>query len=268
MKQNFNAVECARILYNEYSTFCNDEIIEKKIYNILGDKVFSEQVQEKKPRQFLNDFILRYYPNEMSIKSNFINNVLFKEKNHVSIFELKAGKSRVDLCKINGISTAFEIKTDFDTIHRLHQQMTDYFEIFEKVYLICPESKVKKMEQYIPDNCGIYCYYITNTGKYRFKRIKKAIYSEYISSKSQLLMLTKKDLNNYFGCSSLSDKDEMFSFIINHYSKAQINTIFKKCIREKYSSQWSFIVENKDHILEIDYQWFFKHQISPRIVYL
>ena len=59
-----------------------------------------------------------------------------KGKSHVTIFELPVGSSRADLCKINGTSVAYEIKTDLDNFNRLEKQIEDleddisYFVVF------------------------------------------------------------------------------------------------------------------------------------------
>ena len=261
--------EYAKLLSNHYFTFLSDETIKKNILKTFDDQLPIDMLKNNlSSREFINQFLLRYYPNETAIKSTFINQVLFKTNNHVSIFELNVGNSRLDLCKINGISTAFEIKTELDTPARLSQQMKDYFQVFEKVYLICSIHNLKRMMPHIPSKCGIYTYYITKTGKYVFKKVRPAAKSNYISPFAQLSVLTKKDLNAFFECPNLETKDAMVNLIIKNSTKKHINKVFKLCLRNKFYYKWNFLVKNSSNILEIDYQWFFKNTLSPEIVYL
>ncbi|MBC1578305.1 sce7726 family protein [Listeria seeligeri] len=269
MTKKRNYFYLAQELYSEYFTHITTSTLENRIIKILGDELDSNFFVKNPvtPREFLNIFLQKNYPNEISIKSNFINKVISKTKKHVTIFELNVGSSRVDLCKVNGQSTAFEIKTELDSPKRLKTQMKDYFSVFEEVYLICPEKKLDTYLKHIPLKCGIYTYKISATGKYFFNLQKKARHSSNICAFSQLSTFTKKDLLSYFSCPNFNEKRMMFNWIVEHHSDKQINTIFKCQLKDKYSQQWHFLLNNKENILEIDYQWFFKNQINPEIVY-
>lgn len=267
--QNIDYFAYGQLLFRNYSTVLRNEDVKEQVFDIFDGYIDENYLKENGivPREFINDFLLRYYPNETSIKSSFINNVLCKLNNHVTIFELNVGNSRLDLCKVNGISTAYEIKTELDTSARLEAQMMDYFKTFEKVYLICSEKNVDKMIDKIPGECGIYTYYLTKTGRYVFKRKRAAVKSSKISAYAQLHTLTKRDLQFYFECEYETDKDKMLDSIINTHTNKQINRIFKTYLKNKYQDKWSFLLENKSDILEIDYQWFYKNQMNPKIVY-
>lgn len=268
MSRKYNQFESAKLLSSEYSTFLSNESVKSKILEVFDGQLPDEFQSNSTIRESLNTFLLRHYPNETSIKSTFINNILLKTKNHVSIFELNVGKSRLDLCKINGTSVAYEIKTDLDTPKRLTQQMNDYFQVFDEVYLICSMKNLKNMLPYLQEECGIYTYYTTKTGRYIFKKYRQAITSNYISPIAQLSALTKKDLFSFFNCPYFATKDEMIDFICGTKTNKEINQLFKYCLKNKYHINWKFIVLNKADILEIDYQWFFKNLLPPKIVYL
>lgn len=219
-------------------------------------------------RTLYNEMINKYYHNEITIKSNFINNVLLKSNNHVTIFEFSLGTSRADLCKINNTSIAFEIKTDLDNFSRLEKQIKDYSEIFEEVYLICSKDNLPNLFYILPSYCGVYSYSISYDGNYKFKKEKTSISSNNLNSFKQLRLLTKKELVNYFSNLNYSDdKEIMLNTIINNYSNVYINTIFKRIIKEKYKDRWEFLKNNHSHIYEIDYQWFFKNNINPDLIY-
>lgn len=258
----------AKLLSSQYSTFLSNDSVEQKVLKAFGGQLPNQFNSDLPIRESLNKFLLLYYQNETSIKSTFINNILLKSNNHVSIFELNVGKSRVDLCKINGNSIAYEIKTDLDTPKRLSQQMEDYFKVFDEVYLICSIKNLNTMMPYLQKECGIYTYYMTKTGRYIFKKYRQAIMTNNISPFAQLSVLTKKDLFSFFDCPYFENKNDMIDHIINNTTNKEINKVFKTCLKYKFYDNWKFLTDNYSDILEIDYQWFFKNLLSPKIVYL
>ncbi len=253
----------AQQLYNAYSPYKTNQDLREKLVDLFGLEFDSES----SPRDIVNQILINSYPNEAVIKAGFINDILIKSNNHVSIFELSVGTSRADLCKINGESIAFEIKTDLDNIQRLDKQLYDYSTVFERVYLICSESKFEQLLVNIPVECGLYSYRKTSSGRYKFTKQKVAKYSPNLSARSQLPIFTKKELSYFFGVKGNLDRSEMHNIILNKFTKNQINASFKLCLKQKYNSEWGFLTENRTHIQDIDYQWFFKYNINPELVY-
>ena len=253
-------------LYCNYNTLDTNNNI-NEIFNTIIPKYTKIIISNDfNTRKLFNYLINKYYHNEITIKSNFINNILLKSQNHITIFELNSGKSRLDLCKVNGTSIAFEIKTDIDTLCRLDKQLYDYMSLFEKVYVICSEKRCTLIEKNIPNECGIYSYKITKNGKYIFKEYKKAKKSKIINERQQLKLLTKKELEQIVERKLLT-KDELINYILKNKTKKQINLIFKNCLKSKYKNQWNFLESKQNNIYEIDYQWFFKNNLDPKIIY-
>lgn len=256
----------AQALFNSYSTLQTNAILQNSLIDTL-DTTIINIFNTKDTREIYNEIILKYYPNELSVKSNFINQVLFKSNNHVTIFELPIGSSRIDLCKLNGSSIAYEIKTDLDNLLRLNKQLNDYLEIFEKVFVICSLNKLKDIENQIMPQCGIYTYSISKYGNYKFQQYRHAILSEHLNSEKQLDVLRKQELIKSFSVGSLTNRKEITSLVLQKYSYSQINEIFKQIIKARYETQWNFLKNNKSEIFEIDYQWFFKNTINPKLIY-
>lgn len=253
-------------LYCNYNTLDTNNSI-NEIFNRIIPKYTQIIINNNfNTRKLFNYLINKYYHNEITIKSHFINNILLKSKNHITIFELNSGKSRLDLCKVNGTSIAFEIKTDLDTLYRLDKQLYDYMSLFEKVYVICSEKKCTLIEKNIPNECGIYSYKVTKNGKYIFKEYKKAKRSKIINEKQQLKLLTKKELEKIVE-KKLLTKDELIDYVLKTKTKNQINLIFKNYLKAKYKNQWNFLESMQNNIYEIDYQWFFKNNLDPKIIY-
>ena len=256
----------AQALFISYSTLQSNNTLENNLANILGPSLINAFNTEN-IREIYNNIILKHYPNELSVKSNFIKQVLFKPKNHVVIFEMPVHVSRVDLCEINGYSTAFEIKTDLDNCLRLNKQLKDYFDVFEKVFVICSENKLQEIELQTPSKCGIYVYSISSRGNYKFQIYRRATISKRFNNRKQLNILRKKEIEKNFSVPQSSSKEDLIVSVLKKYSSVEINKLFKRIVKNRYQNQWEFLKNNKSQIFEIDYQWFFKNTINPALIY-
>lgn len=65
------------------------------------------------------------------------------------------GTSIADVVILNGTSTVYEIKTDFDTFTRLPTQIADYQKFSEYVYVVVSDRRIQAAEQQVPKNIGI-----------------------------------------------------------------------------------------------------------------
>lgn len=257
----------AQKLFNSYNILQIPNELHENLIDLFREYEL-EVSQFKNIRETYNYLINRYYHNEITIKANFINNILFNQNNSTTIFEFKLENSRVDLCTIGKKSIAFEIKTDLDNFLRLEKQINDYSEIFEEIYIICSKNNLKKILKFLPEYCGIYSYSISDKGLYKFKKEKKSLILKNQNKYKQLNLLSKIDLKNSFSkCRYIDDKNQMIDIIANNYTPKYINSKFKQIIKSKYYKKWNFLKENSSQIYEIDYQWFFKNNISPELIY-
>lgn len=257
----------AQQLYSQYSTIENISVLYNNLLQTI-DSSFLSLMGNEDIHEIYNKIILNYYPNEICIKANFIKQILMSGKNHVTIFELPVGSSRADLCKINGESIAYEIKTDLDNFSRLQKQINDYYKIFDKVFIICSESNIEHIINLIPDECGIYSYKQNRRKNYKFTLFRDAGLVNNINPSNQLKLLRKNELHSYFSVdSSLQKRSDIIDFIIHNYSSEIINQTFKSILKYRFRSQWDFLKKNHNDIFEIDYQWFYKNQIEPTRIY-
>lgn len=256
----------AQTLFLSYSTLQSKNLLYETLVNII-DSSFINNFQFNNIREIYNSIILKYYPNETCIKSCFINQILLKVKNQVTVFEFPVGNSRADLCKINGSSVAYEIKTDLDNLVRLDKQLNDYSQIFEKVFVICSDSRLSDIEKKMLPSCGIYIYNITNHGNIKFTLYRDASFSNQINAECQLNALRKQELIQYFKPIKAQRRQDIIDFILEEYSAQDINHKFKQIIKSRYEKQWDFLKTNHSDILEIDYQWFFKNNVNPKLIY-
>ncbi|MCC4044733.1 sce7726 family protein [Enterococcus gallinarum] len=265
-KNNNISFESAQELYNDYNILDTTSIFTEKLkYHTTHDIL--NKFPELSPREIYNELV-KFYPNENVIKANFVNSNLLKSNSHVSIFELNVNNSRADICKINGHSFAYEIKTDLDSTFRLEKQLQDYLNVFEYVFVICSNDKYDYFVKHISEPCGVYTYTIDSHNNIKFKLKKSAIKNNDFFSEKQLNMLTLDELVTNFITTSKQIKNDIISEIQSNYTKRTINSRFKKILKLRFDKRWNFIIENHDKILDIDYQWFFKNNISPSNIYV
>ena len=135
----------------------------KKLRKILDELNLLYQVDLKKNLEsFFNDvykILLKNYRNEYIYRSIIIKKILLGIHSlntaHL-INECRVGNSKADCVILNGTSTVYEIKTEFDTFLLLYGQLDDYKKAFEYVYIVVPIETLKKLEGYnLDENIGI-----------------------------------------------------------------------------------------------------------------
>lgn len=98
------------------------------------------------------------YRNEYVYKNEIANRIVFgKHSPRTASFlvELPIGRSIVDVAVFNGTSTAYEIKTEFDSPRRLETQTKDYLEVFDRVYVVTHQDKVEPIEKLLNPRVGL-----------------------------------------------------------------------------------------------------------------
>lgn len=86
--------------------------------------------------------LCKHYPNEYVIKNIIANNILIgtHSMNTASMLsELRVGSNKADCVIINGSSTCYEIKTKFDSLKRLSDQLSSYVQAFDRTYVVAHE---------------------------------------------------------------------------------------------------------------------------------
>jgi hypothetical protein len=69
--------------------------------------------------------------------------------------EFRVGDCKADLVILNGTATAYEVKSERDSVVRLKRQITAYCQCFAQVYVIAAESHLSSIETLIPGDVGI-----------------------------------------------------------------------------------------------------------------
>ena len=262
----------SKYLNKQYNVFIPDNQLWTMIKNIFGEDfydIFDKYSNYMIANKFINILLLKYYPCERTLKYYLANS--FKGKNDIIAFEIPSINSRVDMCRFNTHSYAYEIKTEFDNFKRLEKQIKDYSMLFEYVYVVIPISYLSNLEKIIPYYCGIKTYIFDN--KIKLTTYRKAILSPNINPAFQLNNLSTNDIKYIYDKHNItkkipSSKEDRINFLLNKYSAKTINFDFKMTLKSAHLKKWAFIKENISDILPIDIQSFYKNTMSPSLIYM
>lgn len=111
------------------------------------------------------------YRNEYIYKNDLASKIIFGRHSPKTAglqIEIPIGRSIVDVAVANGTTTAYEIKTEFDTSRRLNSQTTDYLKAFDQVYVVTHPAHVTRFEKELDPRVGVIV--LTKTGTMRTLR--------------------------------------------------------------------------------------------------
>lgn len=182
---------------------------------------------------------------------NIIANKLYlgrhSDQKATMLSEFRVGNNKADCVIVNGHSTCYEIKTKFDTLKRLQDQLATYLKVFDKVYVVCDRSHIGNILSCIPDEVGL----IELTNRGALKEVKKAKINSHevdreilISSlrKPEYIYMAEKltnqpiitsNMNSYSHCLDIFKKSEseelrvLFRHVLKMNRKADFNFVKK-----------------------------------------
>ena len=103
-------------------------------------------------------FLLKNYRNEYIYKNIIANKILLGKhslKTSQILTEFRIGKNKADFIILNGATTVYEIKSEYDSFSRLDKQINTYSKAFEFVNVITSPFQTEKAFYTLPDNIGI-----------------------------------------------------------------------------------------------------------------
>jgi hypothetical protein len=69
--------------------------------------------------------------------------------------ELRVGNCKADVVVLNGTSTVYEIKSEYDSFERLQNQIGSYIMMFDMVNVITSTSQLSKLKEVLPSEVGV-----------------------------------------------------------------------------------------------------------------
>jgi hypothetical protein len=80
---------------------------------------------------------------------------LTKDAQVIEELGIERGSARIDLALVNGSLIGYEIKSDFDSLDRLANQMHAYHRVFDELSIVTTPQFVLQVEQLLPPWWGI-----------------------------------------------------------------------------------------------------------------
>ncbi len=236
----FSSTSFARLLKNDDLSF-----MDAKIERYDFEKVKSGQISTYYEYiQYIYRKLELNYQNEYLYKNTFINNLLLKKygvKNTVTINEFRVGNSIADLVMFNGMSKAFEIKTELDSSKRLKGQLADYTKIFNECYIITHESLVEKYSKE-DTTTGIISMQKIN-GNLKLKEIRKAVYNDAVDANTLMRCIRTSEYQNivqeYFGELPQMSSFNMFNIcfeMIQQIPQDELSKLFIQVVKKRKSN--------------------------------
>ncbi|HAS8570025.1 TPA: hypothetical protein I7778_20065 [Vibrio vulnificus] len=100
----------------------------------------------------------RSYRYEYFYKNTIVNKQLLgrhSPRTTVMLSEFRVGRNIADCVMLNGVSTCYEIKTEYDSLDRLSEQLNSYSSLFDKVYVVCDKKHLAKVLDVTPIEVGV-----------------------------------------------------------------------------------------------------------------
>lgn len=146
---------------------------------LTSTKVAVERGKSTRPLQsFLVevwDEVAKHYRNEYIYKNEIASRLVFGRHSPRTAglqIELPVGRSVVDVAVFNGTSTAYEIKTEYDSTRRLESQAKDYLKAFDKVLVVTDNQMVNDVISTVDSRVGVVV--LSRTGSLQTIRVAQS----------------------------------------------------------------------------------------------
>ncbi len=141
------------LVENKSSPFIREIILSSGLDKFLGQILSVSDLF-----QWVYDYLSQNYRNEYIYKSALVNQVLLGRHSlnkSTLLTELRAGECKADAVILNGTSTVYEIKSEYDNIDRLSRQLRSYRKMFDHIQVITSESQLNKVLKQVESDVGV-----------------------------------------------------------------------------------------------------------------
>jgi hypothetical protein len=138
---------------NGYSSYLSEVSLQSGLY-----RIFDLRKNLKEFFDFVYKILFENYRSEYIYKNEIANKILLgRHSLNTSrlLTEFRIGKTKADIVILNGSSTVYEIKSEYDTFFRLETQIKTYLKIFEYVNVITSPKLTDKIFSITPSKVGI-----------------------------------------------------------------------------------------------------------------
>ncbi|WP_431702160.1 sce7726 family protein [Pseudomonas sp. BR20] len=146
----FSSKEVNAIARGDFEFFFK---VARGIYEFLDDVFSVSDVFQECYKILRSDYKLEYYIKNLIAEKILIGRYSLNTTTLLS--EFRVGESKADSVILNGCSTCYEIKSEFDGLGRLSDQLNSYLRLFDKVNVVVGDGHLSKVERIIPESVGI-----------------------------------------------------------------------------------------------------------------
>ncbi|ELB2163982.1 sce7726 family protein [Vibrio parahaemolyticus] len=146
----FNSNKLAALADGDYSytekvakEFLNQEVSKNAVYDIY------ENTYKRLSQEYRSEY---YFKNTLARRRLLGRHSL---KTATMLSEFRVGKSKADCVILNGKSTCYEIKSEYDTLNRLEEQLNDYLKLFDEVYVVCSAKNLESVLNTADERVGV-----------------------------------------------------------------------------------------------------------------
>lgn len=166
----------------------------------------------------------------------------------INEFTLDSYSRRVDIALVNKKNlTAFEIKSEADSLIRLDGQTKKYLEYFDKVTIVAASKHINNIMKNVPENVAVWEIF---DGQLKVKRRGRTVP---ITNKNKIIGLMKANellrLSNRLGLSIKSKNRRSAEQALKNTSVSALKKAALQCVKERfhmtYSLFWEHVKTNK-----------------------
>lgn len=149
----FSSAILNELLKKGYSAFF------KEMVHVSGiDKTIDGNTSLREFLQNVYNHLCINYRSEYIYKNAIANKILLGKHSlntTCMLTEFRVADCKADAVLINGTSTVYEIKSELDSMERLHKQIEAYEKVFDMIHVITAPSQIEKVELNLPIHVGI-----------------------------------------------------------------------------------------------------------------
>ena len=164
----FSPIVLDNIAENGCSSYLEEVCINSGLIKLLDPKVSLGQFFD-----WTYNFLFKNYRNEYIYKNVIANKILLNRHSLNTtkmLTEFRVGNSKADVVLLNGASTVYEIKSQYDSFARLRKQIDSYIQIFDYINVITSAHQSEKLRNFLPNEIGI----LALTDRYTISTIRNA----------------------------------------------------------------------------------------------
>ncbi|AKM01850.1 glutamyl-tRNA synthetase [Burkholderia pyrrocinia] len=180
--------------------------------------------------------LVRNYRSEYVYKNLITKKLIFgvhSPRSAALLTEFWVNMSKADSVVLNGTSTVYEIKTEYDNLSRLPQQLADYSMVFDRINVVTHEGAISAVLAMVPQHVGV----IALSRRNALRQIKPSISNiERLDHWTMFNCLRKQEFTNIltrqFGGIPDTTPDMLRTFAFKQFSRLSKDVLSAEFVSE------------------------------------